>query len=103
MRIGRTVVPLLVVLIAAACTREVDGTVRPARGLTPRPLSGLAIQQVLLDDSELSKIINQPFKGRAELPSRLVEVNVAYFIDHHPDGAAVDIAHGMMDKVSSLS
>lgn len=33
----------------------------------------------------------------------LVEVDVAFFSDNKPDGTAVDIAHAMMDKVSSLS
>jgi PknH-like extracellular domain len=70
MRTGRTLMPLLVVLVAASCARVADGAVRPARGLTPRPLTGQAVKQVLLDDSELSKIVNQPFKGRAELPPR---------------------------------
>jgi PknH-like extracellular domain len=33
----------------------------------------------------------------------LVEVDVAFFSDNKPDGTAVDLAHAMMDKVSSLS
>jgi PknH-like protein len=68
MRVGRALVPLLVVLVAAACARMTDGAVLPARGLTPRPLTGQAVKQALLDDAELSKIVNQPFKGKANLP-----------------------------------
>lgn len=33
----------------------------------------------------------------------LVEVDIAFFSDNKPDGTAVDIAHAMMDKVSTLS
>jgi hypothetical protein len=33
----------------------------------------------------------------------LVEVGVAFFSDHRPDGTAVRIAHQMMDKVTRLS
>ncbi len=87
MRIGRTVVPLLVILVAAACTRVVDGSARPARGLTPRPITGQTVKQVLLDESELSKMLGQP----------------AFIADRQPDGTAIDIAHQMMDKVSNLS
>ena len=238
MRVRRIWAPLIAAFVAAACTQVADGAVRPTRGLTPRPLTGHAVKQVLLDDAELSALLNQPFKGKADLPPRfggrellfgldaspaecaevefelhtnsygsadvrnvaqeswwtavlrgvkvisviesvvalpsaraadalfatltrdwnrcngatitsdfpsgpgptaiisdvraadsvlaatvesgnsfpitaaravgirvncLVEVNVAYFVDHHPDGAAVDVAHGMLNKISSLS
>ncbi|HEY9306035.1 MAG TPA: sensor domain-containing protein, partial [Mycobacterium sp.] len=33
----------------------------------------------------------------------IVEVDVAFFANQQPAGAAVDIAHAMMNKVSSLS
>ncbi len=70
MRNGRIVLPLLVMLVAAACTQVVDGAVRPARGLTPRPLIGQTVEQALLDGSELSKMIGQTLKSRAEFPPR---------------------------------
>jgi PknH-like protein len=70
MRIRRTLIPLLIIFFAAACIRVVDGAARPTRGLTPRPLTGQTIKQVLLDDSELSNIIGQRFKGKADLPPR---------------------------------
>jgi hypothetical protein len=70
MRVGRIMVPLLVMFVAAACTRVVDGTDRPARGLAPRPLTGESVFRVLLDDSELSKMIGQPLKSNDELPMR---------------------------------
>jgi hypothetical protein len=33
----------------------------------------------------------------------LVEVEVVFFADHHPDGTAVNVARRMMDKASRLS
>jgi hypothetical protein len=69
-RFARIVLPLLVILLAAGCTRVVDGTVRPARGLAPRPLTGQTVRQVLLDDSELWNATGQRFKARAEFPPR---------------------------------
>jgi PknH-like extracellular domain len=70
MRSGRTLVPLLVVLVAAACTRTVDGSVRPARGLTPRPLTEQAVKAVLLDDGELANLLGQSFTSKADSPPR---------------------------------
>lgn len=88
MRFGRIVFPLLVILLAAACTRVVDGTVRPARGLAPRPLIGQTVGHVLLDDSELSKIIGQRFKRRAELPPRFGGRDLLFGLDASPSGCA---------------
>jgi PknH-like extracellular domain len=70
MRSGRMLVPLLVILLAAACTRAVDGTVRPARGLAPRPLTGQAVNAVLLDDGELADALGQQFTSKADSPPR---------------------------------
>ena len=88
MRIGRTLVALPAVLVAAACTQVADGTVRPARGLTPRPLTGQAVKQVLLDDSELSKMLNQPFKGSADLPPRFGGRDLLFGLDASPSECA---------------
>jgi hypothetical protein len=70
MRIGRLVVALVALPLAAGCMAVVDGTPHPSRGLTPRPLIGQTVKQVLLDDSEVSKIIGQPFTSKADLPPR---------------------------------
>jgi hypothetical protein len=70
MRIGRIFVALVALLLAAGCMSVVDGTPHPSRGLTPRPVIGQAIKQVLLDDSEVAKIIGQLFTSKADLPPR---------------------------------
>lgn len=88
MRIGRTLVALLAVLGATACTQVADGTVRSARGLTPRPLTGQAVKQVLLDDSELSKMLNQPFKGSADFPPRFGGRDLLFGLDASPSECA---------------
>ncbi|WP_234812120.1 sensor domain-containing protein [Mycolicibacter longobardus] len=58
------------VLLASGCTTVVPGTVRPAPGLAPTPVTGMAVRQVLLDDSELSKLVGQPFRSDPDLPPR---------------------------------
>lgn len=59
-----------VVLLVSGCTTVVSGTVRPAPGLAPTPVTGMAVRQVLLDDSELSKLTGQPFRSDPSLPPR---------------------------------
>ncbi|MGV0626664.1 sensor domain-containing protein [Mycolicibacter minnesotensis] len=59
-----------VVLLACGCTTVVPGTVRPAPGLAPTPVTGMAVRQVLLDDNDVSKIVGQPFRGDPNLPPR---------------------------------
>ncbi|OBG40282.1 hypothetical protein A5631_00435 [Mycolicibacter heraklionensis] len=59
-----------VVLLASGCTTVVSGTVRPAPGLAPTPVTGMAVRQVLLDDSELSKLTGQPFRSDPSIPPR---------------------------------
>jgi PknH-like extracellular domain len=88
MRIRRTLIPLLIIFFAAACIRVVDGNVRPARGLPPRPLTGQAIKQVLLDDSELSNIISQRFKSKADLPPRFGGRDLLFPLITSPSGCA---------------
>lgn len=57
-------------LLAGGCTTVVPGTVRPAPGLAPTPVTGMAVRQVLLDDAELSKLVGQPFHSDPDLPPR---------------------------------
>ncbi|MCV7401263.1 sensor domain-containing protein [Mycobacterium fragae] len=70
MPIGRVVVALATLLLATGCTRVTDGAARPAPGMAPRPLSGQAVNRVLLDDGELSKMLDQPFKTDPDSPPR---------------------------------
>ncbi|PQM52149.1 sensor domain-containing protein [Mycolicibacter virginiensis] len=57
-------------MLASGCTTVVSGTVRPAPGLAPTPVTGMAVRQVLLDDSELSKLTGQPFRSDPSIPPR---------------------------------
>ncbi len=61
---------MAVVLLASGCTTVVSGTVRPAPGLAPTPVTGIAVRQVLLDDSELSKLTGQPSRSDPSIPPR---------------------------------
>jgi hypothetical protein len=61
---------LLVVMLATGCTAAVGGKARPAPGLTPRPLTGQTIKQLLVDDAALSKILKQSFAAKSDLPPR---------------------------------
>jgi hypothetical protein len=63
MRIGRIMVALAALPLAAGCTAVVGGAARPAPGLTPRPLIGQAVSRALLDDGELAKLLGQYFKS----------------------------------------
>jgi hypothetical protein len=55
-------------MLATGCTHVVGGTVRPAKNLKPRPLTGQTIKQVLLDGDALAKMLDQPFKSDSDLP-----------------------------------
>jgi hypothetical protein len=47
---------LVVVVLTTGCTEAFAGKARPAPELTPRPLTGQTVKQVLLDGADLSKI-----------------------------------------------
>ncbi len=66
--LGQAVALLNIGLLVAGCTVAIGGTPRPAPNLTPRPLYGQTIKQVLLDDGALSKLLNQPFEADTGLP-----------------------------------
>lgn len=82
MAMWRSAVAMTAAMLAAGCTTVVAGTVRPGPGLVPTPLSGAAVRQVLLDDAELSKTLDQHFESDADLPPRFGGV------DELPDGWA---------------
>ncbi len=64
------VAPLLVVMSVAGCATTVAGTARSVPSPAQRSLAGPAIEQVLLGDGALSRILNQPFKIDMRFPPR---------------------------------
>lgn len=70
MVLARAVAVLSVGLLAAGCTVAVDGKARPAPNLTMRPLTGQSVRQVPLDDTALSKLLQQPFRADPHFPQR---------------------------------
>lgn len=66
----RAGIVLLALMLATGCTRVVDGAVRPASGLTPTPVTGRPVKQVLLDDAELETMLDQTFDSDPDLPPR---------------------------------
>ncbi|MEB3067690.1 sensor domain-containing protein [[Mycobacterium] vasticus] len=80
-RAGATVAGAAVlVLLTSGCTTVVSGAARPAPGLAPDPVTGIAVRQVLLDDSDLSKLLGRSFRSDPSLPPRFGGV------DQLPDG-----------------
>jgi hypothetical protein len=69
--LARAVALIGIGLLASGCTVVVGGKAQPAAGLTPRSLTGHTIKRVLLDDSALSRILNQPFKIDRRFPPRV--------------------------------
>jgi len=70
-RTSRSVLACLAALtLATGCTSVVTGTVRPAVGLKPRPVTGQTVKRVLLDEAALSKLLDQSFTAKSELPPR---------------------------------
>lgn len=61
---------LLLVMLATGCAAVVGGKARSAPKLTPRPLAGLTVKRVLLDEAALSTILNQSFKSDPHFPPR---------------------------------
>jgi PknH-like extracellular domain len=72
MRVGLALAAALlsIGLLAGGCTVVVGGKALPAPSLTPRSLTGQTVKRVLLDDSSLSRILDQPFKIDRRLPAR---------------------------------
>jgi hypothetical protein len=67
-RLARAVALLSIGLLGVGCTATIDGRARPAPKLTPRPLTGQTIEQVLLHGRALSRILNQSFQIDARFP-----------------------------------
>jgi hypothetical protein len=68
--LARAIAGLGATVLAAGCTAVVGGKAQPAPNPATRPLSGPAIEQVLLDDTALAKLLDQPFKADAHFPPR---------------------------------
>jgi len=63
-------VSLTVVILAAGCAVPVGGTPKPAPSLTPRSLTGQSVDQVLLGDRTLSRILKQSLNIDPRFPPR---------------------------------
>jgi len=61
--LARAIAVLSVGLQAVGCTAVVGGKARPAPDIRARPLAGQTVRQVLLDDTALSKLLQQPFRA----------------------------------------
>ena len=68
--LARAVAVLGIGLLATACTVVTGGKAQAPPSVEPRPLTGEAITQVLVDDTTLSRILNQPFVIDSRLPPR---------------------------------
>lgn len=71
-RVVAVSVILLLAVMSAGCTSVVDGTVRAAPGLTPHPLTGQVVQQVLLDEAQLATTLHQSFTSSSIAQARVV-------------------------------
>ncbi len=88
MRIGRIVVGLVALPLAAGCMVVVDGAAHPAPRLAPRPLVGHAVNRALLDEGELAKLVGQYFKSKPESPPRFGGGDQLYDVHAAPSGCA---------------
>jgi hypothetical protein len=57
--IGVIAVGVTVALAAAGCSTVVTGVGQPAAGMAPRPVTGVTIEQALLGNAELEKLLDQ--------------------------------------------
>ena len=64
----RRVAPLVAVLLATGCTATTGGKAGPAPNLLPHPVTGSTVNQVLLDDAALSKLLDRSFQAVSQVP-----------------------------------
>lgn len=62
------VAPLVAVLLATGCTATTGGKAAPAPNLLPHPVMGSTVNQVLLDDAALSKLLDRSFQAVSQIP-----------------------------------
>lgn len=93
---ARVAVVLLALMSVTGCTRAVAGTVQPAPGLTPKPVTGQAVKKVLPDGAQLAKILGQEFEQESYLPTKFGSVDALYDVlsDASPRECA-GVASGM--------
>jgi hypothetical protein len=83
----RAIAALSVGLLAAGCTVVVGGKAQPAQNSRARPLTGQTVRHVLLDDTALSKLLQQPFRADPHFsprfggPDQLQDEGPASFVD----------------------
>jgi hypothetical protein len=70
------VVPLTVMMLTAGCAVLAGGRAIPAPSLTPRSLTGQNVDNVLLGDKTLSRILKQPLNIDPRFPPRFGGVEV---------------------------
>ncbi|MGA9489157.1 MAG: sensor domain-containing protein [Mycobacterium sp.] len=62
--VGPVTACAVIAALAVGCSSVVAGTAKPAKNLKPRPLTGSVLRQVPLDDTALSRMLEQPFVNR---------------------------------------
>ncbi|BBX45438.1 sensor domain-containing protein [Mycobacterium cookii] len=62
--VGPVTVCAAIAALAVGCSPIVAGTAKPAKNLKPRPLFGSVLRQVPLDDTALTRMLEQPFLNR---------------------------------------
>jgi hypothetical protein len=62
--VGSVTALMTAAVLLVGCGTVVDGTMKPAPNLKPRPLTGHSVSQVPLDDAALSRMLSQPFVAR---------------------------------------
>lgn len=78
---GLTASLVIVAAVAGGCGAVVDGVARPAPNLKPRPLTGQAVKQALLDGPALSRMLDQPLV--AHDPADVGGPDKLYRVDRH--------------------
>jgi hypothetical protein len=68
--LARAVALLSFGLLAAGCTVVTGGKAEAPTGLTPRSLTGDTVRQVLLGDTALSRVVQEPFVIDSRIPPR---------------------------------
>jgi hypothetical protein len=65
-RVGPATACALVAALTVGCSPVVAGTAKPAPNLKPRPLTGSVVRRVPLDNTALSRMLDQPFVNRQQ-------------------------------------
>jgi hypothetical protein len=65
-RVGPVTACAVLAALAVGCSPVVAGTAKPAPNLKPRPLTGAILRRVPLDNTALSRMLDQPFVNRQQ-------------------------------------